>query len=167
MTDADPKSQCPCGGPAALDECCGRFIAGREMPETAQQLMRSRYAAFATHQIDYLIASHHPETRGEVQRADVERFSKDMRWLGLEILATVDGQACDDQGFVEFVARYRESGGERLHHERSLFRRHHGRWFFHSAEYPKAMPTLRAEPKIGRNAPCPCGSGKKHKKCCG
>ena len=25
---------------------------------------------------------------------------------------------------------------------------------------------LRATPKIGRNDPCPCGSGKKHKKCC-
>jgi preprotein translocase subunit SecA len=25
----------------------------------------------------------------------------------------------------------------------------------------------RNEPKVGRNAPCPCGSGKKYKKCCG
>ncbi|MDY6954197.1 MAG: SEC-C metal-binding domain-containing protein [Thermodesulfobacteriota bacterium] len=25
----------------------------------------------------------------------------------------------------------------------------------------------RKEKKIGRNAPCPCGSGKKYKKCCG
>ena len=25
----------------------------------------------------------------------------------------------------------------------------------------------RAETKVGRNVPCPCGSGKKHKKCCG
>ncbi len=28
-------------------------------------------------------------------------------------------------------------------------------------------PIKRAEPKVGRNDPCPCGSGKKHKKCCG
>ncbi len=28
-------------------------------------------------------------------------------------------------------------------------------------------PTRRASRKIGRNAPCPCGSGKKYKKCCG
>jgi SWIM/SEC-C metal-binding protein len=27
--------------------------------------------------------------------------------------------------------------------------------------------TMIAETKVGRNAPCPCGSGKKHKKCCG
>jgi uncharacterized protein len=26
---------------------------------------------------------------------------------------------------------------------------------------------VRAKPKVGRNEPCPCGSGKKYKKCCG
>ena len=32
----------------------------------------------------------------------------------------------------------------------------------------KAAQTYRREgPKVGRNAPCPCGSGKKYKKCCG
>jgi uncharacterized protein len=30
-----------------------------------------------------------------------------------------------------------------------------------------ADPYIRPEPKIGRNDPCPCGSGKKLKKCCG
>ena len=28
-------------------------------------------------------------------------------------------------------------------------------------------PNIREEPKIGRNNSCPCGSGKKYKKCCG
>lgn len=31
----------------------------------------------------------------------------------------------------------------------------------------KASGTIRKEKKIGRNEPCPCGSGKKYKKCCG
>jgi uncharacterized protein len=30
-----------------------------------------------------------------------------------------------------------------------------------------AIPIVRATPKVGRNDPCPCGSGKKIKKCCG
>jgi hypothetical protein len=34
-------------------------------------------------------------------------------------------------------------------------------------EYVAPKPFIRDEPKIGRNEPCPCGSGKKHKKCCG
>ena len=31
----------------------------------------------------------------------------------------------------------------------------------------KASGTIVKGPKIGRNDPCPCGSGKKYKKCCG
>jgi len=30
-----------------------------------------------------------------------------------------------------------------------------------------ARQPVRKESKVGRNAPCPCGSGKKYKKCCG
>jgi uncharacterized protein len=35
------------------------------------------------------------------------------------------------------------------------------------AAAPRAEPYERARPKIGRNDPCPCGSGKKYKRCCG
>jgi SEC-C motif-containing protein len=160
------KDRCPCGRERALEDCCGRFVAGREAPQTAEELMRSRYSAFVTHAIDYLIATHHPETRGELSREEVRRFSEGVTWGGLQILDCVDGQPGDEQGWVEFVANYIERGEERIHHERSLFRRHQGRWYFHSAEYPKAAPVVRAQPKIGRNDPCPCGSGKKYKKCC-
>jgi preprotein translocase subunit SecA len=39
---------------------------------------------------------------------------------------------------------------------------------FSSGDEPaKKNPVKRAEKKVGRNAPCPCGSGKKYKKCCG
>jgi len=31
----------------------------------------------------------------------------------------------------------------------------------------RVLPFVRTQPKIGPNAPCPCGSGKKYKKCCG
>jgi hypothetical protein len=35
------------------------------------------------------------------------------------------------------------------------------------AEPPRTMPVRRDGKKVGRNDPCPCGSGKKYKKCCG
>lgn len=36
-----------------------------------------------------------------------------------------------------------------------------------SRDYEIIEPYIRQEPKVGRNDPCPCGSGKKYKKCCG
>jgi preprotein translocase subunit SecA len=40
--------------------------------------------------------------------------------------------------------------------------------FFSGGDEPeKKKPVKRSAKKVGRNAPCPCGSGKKYKKCCG
>ena len=39
--------------------------------------------------------------------------------------------------------------------------------FVFEPDYLPQEPYRREEPKIGRNDPCPCGSGKKYKKCCG
>ena len=40
--------------------------------------------------------------------------------------------------------------------------------FFSGGDEPqKKKPVKRNQKKVGRNAPCPCGSGKKYKKCCG
>ncbi len=45
--------------------------------------------------------------------------------------------------------------------------RHHANRAFDHAMQGGNMPVARREDKVGRNDPCPCGSGKKHKKCCG
>jgi SEC-C motif domain protein len=158
---------CPCGLGPSLEACCGPFIDGCAFPDTAEQLMRSRYSAFATRQFDYVVSSHHPETRGGVDREQVEHSSRPLTWLGLAIVSSEEGQPGDDRGVVEFVARYRGHGREGIHQERSLFLRHQGRWHYHSEQPPKVAQPIRAEPTIGRNEPCPCGSGKKFKKCCG
>ncbi|WP_425314952.1 SEC-C metal-binding domain-containing protein [Treponema vincentii] len=36
-----------------------------------------------------------------------------------------------------------------------------------SSSKPENVQVVRTTPKVGRNDPCPCGSGKKYKHCCG
>jgi len=44
----------------------------------------------------------------------------------------------------------------------------HGHDHGHAQEHAHApQPYVREQPKVGRNEPCVCGSGKKFKKCCG
>ena len=44
----------------------------------------------------------------------------------------------------------------------------HAYWLARRGEHePGARPVRRSEPRVGRNDPCPCGSGRKYKKCCG
>jgi SEC-C motif-containing protein len=153
--------------PEALEAFARPLIDGKVAPKTAAELMASRYVAYATGAIDYLIATHSPDTRHNVDRTATEQWSKQAEWQGLEIVRTEKGGEADSTGEVEFIARYRRDGTDHVHHERSQFKRVDGRWFFVDGQRVGHAPVVRSGPKIGRNDACPCGSGKKYKKCCG
>ena len=94
-------------------------------------------------------------------------WSAAAEWHGLEIISTEKGGPKDKEGIVEFRALYTANGEFCNHHEVSKFVRQGKEWKFADGELVGETPTVREEPKIGRNDPCPCGSGKKYKKCCG
>lgn len=122
---------------------------------TAEALMRSRYSAFVLKLSDYLSATWHPSTRPD----SLDIGNDDTVWQRLVIVSTEKGSEADRDGVVEFAAFY--SGGQL--HERSRFVKEDGRWFYVEGDI---LPLIASE-KVGRNDPCPCGSGKKYKKCCG
>ncbi len=157
----------PFEDPAQLEAYCQPFIKGEKQPQTAAELMASRYVAYATQAIDYLLDTHDPKTRSEADRKATAEWSRRADWRGMEVVSTERGGPEDDTGVVEFIARYAIDGSEHKHHERSDFRRIDGRWFFTNGEKVSTAPVVRAAPKVGRNDPCSCGSGKKYKKCCG
>ena len=154
---------CICGKSGETATCCLPLLAGERSAQSAEELMRSRYVAYVLGRIDYLEQSHDPQTRNTFDRAQAAAWAKRSRWLGLSVIATEGGQGDATEGVVEFIARYSVEGEVSLHHERSLFRREGGRWFYREGSVPRAK---RAAP-AGRNEPCPCGSGKKFKRCCG
>ena len=158
-------SNCPCGSGKSADLCCVVYHNGTPAA-TALALMKSRYAAFALGNGEYLAATLSEDQRDEFNIDEFNASAGDSRWLGLEIRQTVDGGETDEKGTVEFVARYSTGGEAVAHHERAEFTREDGRWVFADCEINPKMPQ-RIVDKVGRNDPCPCGSGKKFKKCCG
>ncbi len=161
---ARDAATCPCGSGRDEAACCGPILAGAPAP-TALALMRSRYTAFVRGAIEHLVETHAPETRGQLDVAGATRWSRESRWLRLEILATEAGGSGDAEGTVEFIARGVTRGEPFAHHERSRFARSDGRWYYVEA-VPGVTPA-RSAPTPGRNDPCPCGSGKKWKRCHG
>jgi len=167
MTD----TVCPCrAGDAetrAYAECCQPYLEGKPAP-TAEALMRSRYTAYAKSAIDYLHDTLAPEARHDFDRKSVTHWSSQSQWHGLEIVSTEAGGSGDDKGYVEFIAHFTSEGERRAHRERSLFRfdKDDGRWYFVEEANRKPEPIVKGK-QPGRNDPCPCGSGKKFKKCCG
>jgi SEC-C motif domain protein len=128
--------------------------------------MRSRYTAYTRQAVDYIVETHDPATREEVDRDETEKWSREAEWQGLEVVSTERGGEGDDDGVVEFKARFIQRGHGLVHHERSRFRKVDGRWYFVDGENVKPKP-VRVAQTAGRNDPCPCGSGKKYKKCHG
>ena len=120
---------CPCraleSASRPYEACCGRFHARAAWPATAEELMRSRYSAFALGLDDWVFITWHPRTRPD--HVDAGDGSG---WLGLEILTTEAGGPEDEEGMVEFVAHH--SGGQM--HERSRFARRAGRWLYLDGE---------------------------------
>jgi len=158
---------CPCGKGESYESCCRRFIRGEAEPESAEELMRARYSAYALGEVDFIVRSHDPATSNQVDRKSTELWSKQSKWLGFELVSIEGGTAFDQDGTIEFVARYKIRGVTVEHRERARFRKHNGRWFFVDGEEIKGPPRVRNDPRVGRNDPCPCGSGKKYKKCHG
>jgi SEC-C motif domain protein len=159
-------SACPCGSGLAFEACCGPIIAGAPAP-TAEALMRSRYSAYVQHAYAHLERSLSTAQRRDFAPADAKRWAEGSEWLGLEIRSVRQGGPEDATGVVEFAARFRVGGQEKTHLETALFAREDGRWVYAGQEEIHPVPVRRETPKIGRNDPCPCGSGKKYKKCCG
>lgn len=156
---------CPCGSGAAFSDCCEPIIGGTRESETAEELMRARYSAFVTGAIDFIVASTHSRTQKEIDVSFIREWSETSEWQGLEIFETK--VVNDNKAYVSFEARFNQRGEEQKHREKSLFEREDGQWRFVSGEELK-NPTVRYEtPRPGRNDPCPCGSGKKYKKCHG
>jgi SEC-C motif domain protein len=158
---------CPCGKGESLETCCGPFLDGSKIPQTAEELMRSRYTAFAVGNVDYILETHDPDRRGEIDRNNTEAWSKQSEWLGFELVSSEHGGPSDDAGVIEFIAKYRAKGVTISHRERSVFRKQNGRWWFVDGQMVNGPPVRREGPRVGRNDPCPCGSGKKYKKCHG
>jgi SEC-C motif-containing protein len=159
------NTKCPCGTGLELAQCCEPFIKGKSKAPTAEKLMRSRYSAFALGDIDYIEKTTDPSARTTFDRAGTTEWAKSSDWLGLKIVSTEAGGEKDSTGMVEFIASYRFEEVTRDHHERSEFKKRDGQWYFMDGKL--VQEPVRAADKVGRNDPCPCGSGKKYKKCCG
>ena len=128
---------CPCGG-ECYATCCEPFHLGTARPETAEQLMRSRYSAFSRNLIDYLIETHpSPEPMAERRQA-LKASNRGVRWTRLRISASEAGGPADLSGTVTFEAHYRQAGQMHVLRECSRFGREGavagGRWLYLAAE---------------------------------
>ena len=161
-TRPEPASPCPCGSGKTFGECCEPIHRGQVQAASPEQLMRARFTAHVAHDFRFLHDTHRP-TAGKPFVA--EEAEPTMQWTKL-VVHSHETSADPDKAFVDFSAYGTEEGVEKVLHEKAEFLRVNGTWFYNREARLGPAPYKSTAPKIGRNAPCPCGSGKKYKQCC-
>ena len=147
---------CPCQSGQLYHHCCRPFHTEERLPETAEQLMRSRYCAYALKQITYIIATTVPAQQSLLNPAELLQWSRETEWIGLNIVQHLP-HIHKNHAEVEFEATLRQNQQHQLHRERSHFVHINQRWYF--IDPTVALPA--------RKHACLCGSAKKFKQCCG
>jgi len=121
---------CSCGREKPYLECCHLIHEGTVKAATAEDLMRSRYTAFTLANGDYLMKSHHPDTRNPKDKMNLEKWAKSVNWIKLEILNRTNGLEFNDRGTVEFKAFYFENRQIQVIHENSEFVKENSLWYY-------------------------------------
>ncbi len=160
-------SDCPCCSGRSYEQCCEPLLLGHARASTAEALMRSRYTAYTLAEIDYLYKTSGPRVRREFDAESSRKWAQSADWQAFEIRQSEGGSPQDSEAMIEFVARYRIEKADFEHHEIATFGRVEGEWRFIDGKMVTPPPERREAPKVGRNDPCACGSGRKYKKCCG
>ena len=157
--------KCPCSSGKSFNDCCGPVLGGQVLATSPEALMRARYTAHATGNTDFLYNSLHPSIREDVGKDDeTEELRNNIVWTGLEVVSTSEN---GNNGEVDFIANYQVRDIDQKHREHAKFVKEDGQWYYFDGEVEGHVTYRRESPKVGRNDPCTCGSGKKYKKCCG
>lgn len=124
---------CPCHSGKLYSYCCEPFHAGKQLPQTALELMRSRYVAYAKMQVAYIIQTTHRQNelfkkaKKQIEQGIIE-FASQTEFCGLEILECIDGP---DEAWVCFIARLKQHGQDASFQEKSHFLKVKGKWLYH------------------------------------
>lgn len=121
---------CFCGSKKNFEACCKPLIEFEKKAQTAEELMRSRYSAFATKSVDYLVETHHPKTRVNLDIHDLFLFCGQANFTKLKVKKTKKGKENDDSGRVKFEAFFEMNGKKEVIAEDSYFERLEGDWFY-------------------------------------
>lgn len=153
---------CLCGSQLNYSSCCQLFHEKEKFADSAEDLMRSRFTAYAMRKTDYLLNTWDVSKRPK----EIDFSKEDVVWTSLEIVSTKKGQVHDNKGLIEFKAYYKSDDEEYVMKELSRFKKQAGQWVYLDG-LVSSVVKVGQQTNQGRNALCSCGSGKKFKRCCG
>ena len=156
---------CPCGSEKAFSQCCEELITKSAIATSPEQLMRSRYSAYATNNAEYILCTYAASSQQHENLQDIEQWANETHWLKLIIHRSSYFQQdllAGHNAQVEFSAFYIHQGQICHMRENSNFILEGNEWRYLDGEV--SQNTELKKPK--RNELCFCGSKIKFKQCC-
>ena len=153
---------CPCGSKQSFQSCCQPLLLKNNKAKTPEQLMRSRFSAFATKHYDYILSTYIGVDKGDSHAEDMAKDYEDIHWLHLDVKSSGTMAGNEQKGFVHFCAYFGLSGKLYALSEESQFQFVNDEWFYLADQSDSHNERV----KLSRNDSCICQSGKKFKKCC-
>ena len=145
--------KCYCKSGKSFNHCCHPILRIDHIPNTALELMRSRYSAYCVGDVNYLQATTHDHTWNDDELKFIQDWADNSFWQHLEIV-----QHTEDM--VEFKAYYIFKNTQHLHHEKSTFKKINDMYKYIDGE------VYEDKVHFSKNEKCICGSGIKYKRCC-
>lgn len=150
----------------AFEDCCQPIINNEKKALTAEELMRSRYSAYATKNAPYILKTYSKASATNQSLEDIQQWADNCQWVNL----IIHSPSHDESNEVEFSAYYIENKQLCMIKEKSLFIKENrlngnideSHWVYHDGQI------LQNEvcENIKRNDLCFCQKGKKFKACC-
>lgn len=162
-------NECPCRSGEKFNLCCQPIIENKQQAKTPEQLMRSRYCAYALNNAPYIYNTYSTANQAAISKEEIASWADTCIWINLQIKPHCESTdmpktstAEHANGSVEFSAYYIEGKSLFVMQEKSFFINENGQWRYHNGE----MIKHEILEKVKRNEPCPCQQGKKFKQCC-
>ena len=128
------KDICPCGSDLNYDNCCGKYIEKQFIPQTAEDLMRSRYTAYTKTNIDYIKKTMIGPALKSFDYQKSKQWAKNSLWIKLEVINHKLNKKDNNTAFVEFKAFYLIDNLPQILNEISEFKKINGQWFYYSGK---------------------------------
>jgi SEC-C motif-containing protein len=125
MMQQTNQKNCYCGSTQPFEQCCQPLLLGTTTAKTAEQLMRSRYSAYACKSIDYIYDTYASVARNNISRDDIADWANQAHWLKLDI---IQSQQQQHSAIVEFKAYFQVGLQTDVLHEVSRFVKENGEW---------------------------------------
>ncbi len=157
---------CPCGSSKTYKDCCSSFHIGEAFATTPEQLMRSRYCAYAMKNGQYIYDTYASKSQKKQSVDDIQASADESKWMSLTIISTSSIPLTIEEATlptVTFCAKYLVGTTLFSMTEISSFTLEQGHWKYVDGDNFEHVELG----KVKRNELCPCQSNKKFKACCG